>query len=45
LGQTGTGRRLFVVLMVRRKLIRVISARDVNRNENEVYERYEKETS
>ena len=44
LGQTGAGRRLFVVFTVRRKLIRVISARDMNRNESDTYERYEKET-
>lgn len=45
LGQTGAGRRLFVVFTVRRKLIRVISVRDMNRNESDTYERYEKETS
>ncbi len=45
LGQTGVGRRLFVVFTVRRKLIRVISARDMNRNETEAYEKYEEETS
>jgi uncharacterized DUF497 family protein len=45
LGQTGVGRRLFVVFTVRRKLIRVISARDMNRNETEAYRRYEEETS
>jgi hypothetical protein len=45
LGQTRAGRRLFVVFTVRRKLIRVISARDMNRNETETYERYEKESS
>ena len=44
LGQTGAGRRLFVVFTVRRKLIRVISARDMNRNETKTYERYEEET-
>jgi uncharacterized DUF497 family protein len=43
LGVTRTGRRLFVAFTVRRKLIRVISARDMNRNESEVYRRYEKE--
>ncbi len=41
LGQTGTGRRLFVVFSIRRKLIRVISAREMNRNETETYKRYE----
>ena len=45
LGQTGAGRRLFVVFTVRRKLIRVISARDMNRNETETYEKCEEETS
>jgi uncharacterized DUF497 family protein len=45
LGQTAAGRRLFVFFTVRRKLIRVISARDMNRNESDTYERYEKETS
>jgi uncharacterized DUF497 family protein len=45
LGQTSTGRRLFIVFTVRRKLIRVISARDMNRNETEKYARYEEETS
>jgi uncharacterized DUF497 family protein len=36
LGQTGRGRRLFVVFTIRRKLIRVISPRDMNRKELEV---------
>jgi uncharacterized protein len=43
LGQTLAGRRLFVVFTIRRRLIRVISARDMNRNEQEAYKRYEKE--
>lgn len=43
LGQTGVGRRLFVVFTVRRRLIRVISARNMNRNEAEIYERHEEE--
>lgn len=43
LGQTDRGRRLFVVFTVRRKLIRPISARDMNRNESEIYEEREKE--
>jgi uncharacterized DUF497 family protein len=45
LGHTDAGRRLFIVFVVRRKLIRVISARDMNRNETETYGRYEEETS
>ena len=45
LGQTATGRRLFVVFTVRRKLIRVISVRDMNRNESARYERHDKENS
>jgi len=39
LGQTDAGRRLFVVFTVRRNLIRVISARDMNRLERKVYEK------
>jgi hypothetical protein len=45
LGHTDAGRRLFIVFVVRRKIIRVISARDMNRNETETYGRYEEETS
>jgi len=45
LGRNAADRRLFIVFTIRRKLIRVISARDMNRNETEAYERYEKETS
>jgi uncharacterized DUF497 family protein len=45
LGQTGAGRRLFVVFTLRRHRIRVISARDMNRNETGIYERHEKENS
>jgi uncharacterized protein len=45
LGQTSGGRRLFVAFTVRRKLIRVISARNMNRNETEAWERYEEKTS
>lgn len=37
LGQTNRGRNLFVAFTVRRKLIRVISARDMNRREQEYY--------
>lgn len=38
LGQTDFGRLMFVVFTVRRKLIRVISARDMNRRERKAYE-------
>lgn len=37
LGRTETNRWLFVSFMVRRKLIRVISARDVTKNEKRKY--------
>jgi uncharacterized DUF497 family protein len=39
LGQTDAGRSLFVVFTIRDTLIRVISARDMNRKEREVYRR------
>ena len=42
LGQTDRGRRLFVAFTIRRNLIRVISARDANRNELRIYEAHEK---
>ena len=45
LGQTDTGRSLFVVFTIRRTLIRVISARDMNRKERRVYEAHEEETT
>ena len=45
MGETPGGRGLLVVFTVRRKLIRVISARDMNRRETEAYTRYEKENS
>jgi len=38
LGQTDARRRLFVVFTIRNDLIRVISARDMNRKERKVYE-------
>jgi hypothetical protein len=37
LGQTDGGRELYVVFTVRGTLVRVISARDMNRKEKEVY--------
>jgi len=36
LGQTDAGRRLFLVFTIRGDLIRVISARDMNRRESEI---------
>ncbi|MGA7341085.1 MAG: BrnT family toxin [Terracidiphilus sp.] len=45
LGKTERERRLFVVFTIRKKLIRVVSARDMSRREIEEYERYEKSDS
>ena len=42
LGQTSSGRRLFVCFTVRRNLIRVISVRDMNHRERELYDTHEK---
>jgi uncharacterized DUF497 family protein len=42
LGQTGRGRQLFVAFTVRRELIRVISVRDMNHKEQEIYKHHEK---
>jgi uncharacterized DUF497 family protein len=39
LGQTDTERLLFVVFTIRNGLIRVISARNMNRKERKVYEK------
>jgi uncharacterized DUF497 family protein len=39
LGQTDTFRRLFIVFTIRNNLIRVISARDMNRRERKDYDR------
>lgn len=38
LGQTDTGRRLFLVFTMRGKKIRIISARDMNRKEYAIYD-------
>ncbi|MGP8252852.1 MAG: BrnT family toxin [Terracidiphilus sp.] len=45
LGRTSRDRKLFVAFTIRRKLIRVISARDMNRREIEEYQRYEEADS
>ena len=38
LGQTDSGRRLFISLTIRGSLIRIISARDMSRKEEQIYE-------
>ena len=43
LGQTSSGRRLFVVFTIRGSLLRVISVRDMNRRERDAYASHEKE--
>jgi hypothetical protein len=42
LGKTRTGRKLFVAFTVRDGLVRVISVRDMTLNEEQAYERIEK---
>jgi uncharacterized protein len=41
LGKTDARRRLFLVYTIRKHLVRVISARDMNRNEKKEYDRLE----
>ena len=43
LGRSDSGRQLFVVFMIRGELIRVISARDMSRNERRSYLKYGEE--
>ncbi len=43
LGQTDAGRPLFAAFTVRKNLIRIISARDMSRQEKEVYKNHEKQ--
>jgi uncharacterized DUF497 family protein len=45
LGQTDSGRLLFLVFTVRRNKLRVISARDMNKKERRVYQTHEEENS
>lgn len=45
LGQTDSGRLLFLVFTVRKDRLRVISARDMSRKERRVYETHEEENS
>ncbi len=42
-GKTDQDRRLFVAFTIRKKLIRVISSRDMNKKKRRVYEKHEKE--
>jgi len=42
LGRTDLDRRLFIVFTIRDRLIRIISARDMNKKEKRSYERYGK---
>jgi uncharacterized protein len=44
LGQTDSGRDLFVVFTVRKNLIRIISARDMNGKERKLYQHHEENT-
>jgi len=43
LGKTDQDRRLFIAFTIRKKLIRVISSRDMNKKEREIYEKEQKE--
>ena len=45
LGKTSHDRRLLIVFTIRKKRIRIISARDMSRREIKEYERYEKSDS
>lgn len=44
LGKLDTNRFLFIVFTIRENKIRIISARDMNRRERQVYKNYEKDT-
>lgn len=44
LGETNFKRRLFIVFTIRNHLIRIISARDMNKKEKELYEKMQKNT-
>jgi uncharacterized DUF497 family protein len=43
LGQTDSGRLLFLVFTVRRNRVRIISARDMNRKERRAYQTHEED--
>jgi uncharacterized DUF497 family protein len=44
LGKSDSGKHLFVVFTVRDNLIRIISARGMNRKEKDAYKHHEKDT-
>jgi len=44
LGKSDSGKYLFIVFTVKNQLIRVISARDMNRKERGMYKHHEKNT-
>jgi uncharacterized DUF497 family protein len=44
LGQSASGRRLFMVFTIRGDRIRIISARDMNRPERGIYEKAQQAT-
>lgn len=44
LGKSDSGKLLFIVFTVRNDLIRIISARDMNRKERDMYKYHEKNT-
>jgi uncharacterized DUF497 family protein len=44
LGRTSAGRYLFLAFTIRRARVRVISVRDINQREAEVYAKHEEET-
>lgn len=45
LGQTSAARLLFIVFAVRQNRIRVVSVRDMNRNETAIYAKCEEKTT
>jgi uncharacterized DUF497 family protein len=45
LGQSDSGRLMFVVFTIRGRLIRVISARNMSRKERRIYNRHEESTA
>ncbi|MCK5123134.1 MAG: BrnT family toxin [Candidatus Pacebacteria bacterium] len=44
IGRTSLERKVFIVFMIRGNKIRIISARDMNRKEKQIYDQKEKNT-